>query len=1085
MLAWFLAKGKGAKLAKIWGLDIGTTSIGWAVIEYDMATAIGRILGMGVRIFPEARDPDGTPLNQNRRQKRMARRQLRRRRERRKALNQMLADAGLLPPFGKDKSSEWTRIMSAPPLPIRARGLNERIELHELGRALYHLAKRRHFAGRDLEMSDAPEAENADEKAANDARTDMIAKLAAEGKTLGQKLAEIPSHKRSRGAHALRTHVVEEFEKLWTAQARYHPSLSDTLKAHVADIIFMQKPVFWRKSTLGRCRLMPGEELAPRGSWLSQQRRMLEKLNNLEIASGNRRPLDTDERAAVLEKLQTQASMTWGGVRGALKPLYAARGEKGMEQRIRFNLELGGDAKLLGNPLEAKLASIFADTWSTHPHRQAIRDAIHRRLWSADYGEVGTQRVVILSAKERDLRRAAAARSLIDDFGITQAQADALASLRLPAGWEAFSTRALETVLPELERGERFGTLMMSPERAAWREAAFPDREAPTGEVLDRLPSPARKRLPNGQWDTTEEDRIKAIRNPTVARTQNELRKVVNNLIDAFGKPDLIRIELAREVGLSKRECEERQAGMRKNNKRRADARKDFLAHDRPEPSERDITTWVLWKEGQERCPYTGDYIGFDALFGRGEFQVEHIWPRSRSLDDSQGNKTLCRKDINIEKGNRTPFEYFQSRPSEWDAVRRRLDGMTAGKGSLGFPRGKVRRFLAETMPDDFANRQLVDTGYAAKQAVTLLKRLWADVGEPNQAVDFSIGEDLRRRKVLPVTGKVTAQLRKLWGLNNILSEDGEKTRADHRHHAIDALVVACAEPGITQRLSNYWRQKDDAPGNRPHLPPPWPGIRAEAEQVVATIVVSHRVRKKVSGELHDQMPVGRTNEAEVVKNGVAYGQFVKRVKVEKLTAETLKLSDISAASRSQKFLVRDEAVRKALLNHIENSGKPPEKAYPPYPKLSEHGPEIRFARTLTLIQNSLGIEVANGFAETTANHHVAIWREGNGRISSEIVSLFEASRRLVRREPIICRQREMSSFIMSLAPGDTLRIEAGDRSGYWTVQGIWSSGQIVIHRGTDAVGASVFRPTASSLLALGARKVSVDPIGRVRPAND
>ncbi|MDR2857040.1 MAG: hypothetical protein LBV50_04240, partial [Novosphingobium sp.] len=81
-------------MARIWGFDIGTTSIGWAVIEYDVTRALGRILGMGARIFPEARDPDGTPLNQTRRQKRMMRRQLRRRRERRKALNRLLAEAG-------------------------------------------------------------------------------------------------------------------------------------------------------------------------------------------------------------------------------------------------------------------------------------------------------------------------------------------------------------------------------------------------------------------------------------------------------------------------------------------------------------------------------------------------------------------------------------------------------------------------------------------------------------------------------------------------------------------------------------------------------------------------------------------------------------------------------------------------------------------------------------------------------------------------------------------------------------------------------------------------------------------------------
>lgn len=73
----------------------------------------------------------------------------------------------------------------------------------------------------------------------------------------------------------------------------------------------------------------------------------------------------------------------------------------------------------------------------------------------------------------------------------------------------------------------------------------------------------------------------------------------------------------------------------------------------------------------------------------------------------------------------------------------------------------------------------------------------------------------------------------------------------------------------------------------------------------------------------------------------------------------------------------------------------------------------------------------------------------------------------------------------MSLGRGDTIHIPSGDRAGYWNVQGVWSDGPIIITRASDATGSSVFRPNAASLIAMGARKVSVDPIGRVRPAGD
>jgi CRISPR-associated endonuclease Csn1 len=152
--------------------------------------------------------------------------------------------------------------------------------------------------------------------------------LKAADTTLGAWLAARPDGQRKRGFHATRDVVEDEFRKLWIAQAPHHPKLREPgFIDEIENTVFSQKPVFWRKSTLGQCRLEPGAELCQKTSWISQQRRMLEKLNNLEIAGGNRRRLDDSERAAILEKLQTQGSMTWGGVRDALKSIFKARDE--------------------------------------------------------------------------------------------------------------------------------------------------------------------------------------------------------------------------------------------------------------------------------------------------------------------------------------------------------------------------------------------------------------------------------------------------------------------------------------------------------------------------------------------------------------------------------------------------------------------------------------------------------------------------------------------------------------------------------------------------------------------------------------
>ena len=1036
----------------IFGFDIGTTSIGFAVIEHDPVRATGRIRRMGVRIFPEARDPKGAPLNQERRAARMRRRQLRRRRGRRRLLYDLLHGAGLLPARG---SPEWNAAMKSDPYDLRKRA-SEGGDLlpFEIGRAVYHLAQQRHFKGRDIDEvseggdGDKDDEQNADEKKAATGREKTGQELKAHGGTLGAWLAERGPHDRKRNVHATREIVAKEFDDVWAAL------VPEGAKASIREAIFAQRPVFWRLNTLGECRFVPGAPLCPKGSWLSQQRRMLEKLNNLEHAAGNRRPLDPEERAAILDRLQTQASMTWGGVRSALKPVYKTRGEPGAERRLKFNLEEGGEKKLLGNAVEARLAGIFGDDWQSHPHKQDIRDAAHDYIRQADYGEIGKQRVVILSAEDRKKGRERAAQRFAGDFGMSRERAEAVAAIKLPAGWEPYSAEALRAILPRLEEGVRFGALVNGPDWETWRNETFPDRDRPTGEFLDRLPSPA---------DKEESRRIAGLRNPTVARAQNELRKVVNNLIDMFGKPDLIRVELTRDVGLSRREREEKSFGIRRQERRREAARKNLEEKGVAAPSRRDIEKWMLWEECGRRCPYTGDHICFDDLFRTGKFEVEHIWPRSLSFDNSYRNKTLCREDVNRKKRNKIPYEYFRKDADKWAEFVNRVDGMKASKGGTGMSPGKVRRLKADSMPEGFTERQLNDTGYAARQTAAFLKRLWPDIG-PEAPVT-----------VQAVTGRVTGHLRRLWGLNNILSDDGEKTRADHRHHAVDALVVACCHPGLTQRLSRYWQQEDNPEvPDPPPLPKPWESIRADADRAVAEIVVSHRVRKKISGPLHKETVYGDTGDESADKRGPIYRYFVTRKGVETL-------------SKRELDEIRDEKVRVIVSDWIARNGGDPKKAFTKgYPKRGRNGPEIRKVRLRKKQQIDLMAKVSTGYADLGNNHHIAIYLLPDGAVDYEVVSLFEAARRSAHGEPVVRRERgDGSQFVISLSAGDSLQFSKNGETRVRIVESVWAAGPVVMVDHNDATGATVFRPGAKSIVSSGGKKVSVDPIGRIRPAND
>lgn len=313
-----------------------------------------------------------------------------------------------------------------------------------------------------------------------------------------------------------------------------------------------------------------------------------------------------------------------------------------------------------------------------------------------------------------------------------------------------------------------------------------------------------------------------------------------------------------------------------------------------------------------------------------------------------------------------------------------------------------------------------------------------------------------------------------------MLSEDGERTRADHRHHAIDALTVACAHPGVTHQLSCYWHAKDKAGVENPNLPNPWPTIRTDATKAVNKIVVSHRVRKKVSGPLHKETTYGDTGVDVTTASGL-YRQFVTRKRVEALSR-----SELGGDPDKGGEGIRDARVREVLQEWVRQYGGDPRKAFPSYPRIGEHGPEIRKVRLLRKQQLSLMAPVSTGYSDLGNNHHIAIYRCADDKVEFEVVSLYEASRRLARREPVVRRDRgDGSVFLMSLASGEAVEFPEGEKKGVWIVTGVWSGGQVVLEACTDAVHATTMRPRPSVLIKEKVRKVSVDPIGRVRPASD
>ena len=1028
---------------RILGLDLGTASVGFALIDYDRQAHEGKIIRMGVRVFPETRDAKtAVPLNQQRRTKRLVRRQIRRRKERRRTLNELLHSIGLLPKYGTD---DWHSVMKLDPYDLRKKGLVRKLDPYELGRAIYHLSKRRHFLGRDIEL-EGDSGDEEEDKQSIENREGLLNELKQNGQTLGEWLANLESGKRKRNHLASRDVVVQEFSLLMDKQTEYYGSGPVNLPKYrdvIQSIIFYQRPVFWRKNTLGTCEYDPQSELLPSSSWLAQQRKMIEVINNISI-EGNLEPLDREEREAIIGVAQTSDSVTWPKVRKALKPLYEQRNEKGYERSIKFNLETGGMRKIPGNSLERKLSKIFAEDWDQHPSKQQIRENIHQDIFACDYEEINNQRIVILPKDARTKNRKDLIPVLKDKYGVTEAQSAALSELKLNSGWEPFSVNATRSFLKELERGRRMGDLLNSPQFEDWRNDEFPNKVIERTGSYSRLPSPQ---------DQAEQARLKGIRNPTVVRTQNEMRKVVNNIIDLHGKPDIIRVELARDLSMSKKRKTELEKIQRQQEKLREDAIDNLKENHISQPSVTDIQKWLLWKECKHRCPYTGKHIGFDALFGKNpSFDIEHIWPRSRCFIDSMANKTLCLTSENRTKGNRTPYEYLHDDEDRWFHLVKRLNDMKSSAGSAdGMSASKIRRFLQKEIPQDFTQRQLVDTSYAAKEAVNSLVRLW------------SSEENALHPRVQAVSGRATALMRRLWGLGGILDLNGVKTREDHRHHAIDALVIACIDPGIRQQLAEYWKAEEEH--RSMVIPKPWSSIRLDAEKHKNSVIVSHKVQKKVSGALHEESVYGKTRE---VSEDGKYTNFVRRKSI----------SEVTGGERKN---IRDESIRESVQQ------SPLSKKVAEIQHVDGKNP-IKKVRIIKRLQPQLVRKVTTGYVETGANHHVALYRNESGEIEYDVVTLIEAAFRLRKKLPVIQRQRPRCTFLNSLSKSDSLSIESGEYQGIWIVNTIQENGQVRLTRHFDASGdrQKAWSPRVWKLISkYQFKKISVDPIGRIRTAND
>ncbi len=367
-----------APVRYILGLDLGVASIGWAVLGLDADDRPDRIVKTGVRIFEAGKEGVGgtkeEPRNQKRRQARAARRSLWRRRLRADKLFRHLQGVGLLPEGDGSRpaarhallqrldatimasrraqaESLGIRIDHVLPYWLRALGLDERLEPHELGRALYHLVQRRGYKSNRV-AERKPKGDEDKGKVQSGIDELSAAMQAAGARTLGEFFARLdPEQSRIRRRWTARGMFEAEFGMLWERQAGFYPEvLTEKLKKQVRGDLYFQRPLRVQSHLIGECTLEPGRRRAPMALLLAQRFRYLQRLNDLRIvaATGEEHPLDEAQRTTVRGRLE-QGDAKFTELRKLL----------GLGRGVGFNLERGGEKNLPGNRTRAKLVAVF------------------------------------------------------------------------------------------------------------------------------------------------------------------------------------------------------------------------------------------------------------------------------------------------------------------------------------------------------------------------------------------------------------------------------------------------------------------------------------------------------------------------------------------------------------------------------------------------------------------------------------------------------------------------------------------------------------------------------------------------------
>ena len=765
------------------GLDIGTSSVGWAVLDLEKE----RIHDLGVRIFERPEDPqNGDSLAKPRRDARSARRRLKRRRQRLNHLKQFFIDQNILTKDQVeevlDPESDYNKLDV---YALRSKALTEELTPEELLKVIYQIAKRRGFKSnrKVVEESDKEDGRVTSALKTNEKfLTENGYTTVGDALNHDEKFAPHKRNKRDNYTNSFaRNDFLRELEAIIRAQRNY--ALKDVSEQAINELVYgindgqvtnvnaimYQRPFMTKElieKMVGECTFEKGEKRAPKASYSFEIFRLASDLSHLVFI-----PRDTSKRQAKRENLEIKLSSEQ-----IRKVIDAAKNQKGLTyKKVRSIAGISDDyapkdvrgKKKDGD--EFGEGNTFGGLRAYSDIRSALKDLPED--WAKIDNETMINQVAyILTTQKADQ----GIRTELNQLPLSDKAKEAIIRIK-PTNFKAFghlSIKALQKITPHILEG-------MTYDKAC--EAAGYDFKKQSVS-------------------------LEQITNPVVKRAITQTLKVVRAIERKYGKPYFIKVETARDLAKNFKDRKAIENENKENQARNQSIVQTLNENNIVTPTGQQIIKVKLYREQNGVCLYSGKPIDFETMLrDDNAYQIDHIVPFSRSNNDGMTNKVLVLTEENQKKSNKTPFEYFGADDQRWkeyaarvEAIYKTRDVKTADKATNvvnykynGYAMRKKQNLLLQVYKNDSWNvRALNDTRYITRFIQNYL----------SQMVDFAEGEE--KQRVVAPNGTTTAYLRKRWGL--------AKDRTDDvLHHAKDAAVVAAIDMGIVYQANLFSKEQE------------------------------------------------------------------------------------------------------------------------------------------------------------------------------------------------------------------------------------------------------------------------------------